>query len=152
MGPNQWRGAAIALLALTANCAQLPPASSATIAPIPTGEARIWFYRDGGPREAQERPYLRLNSQIVGISEPNGAFYRDVRPGHYQITVDSYLSTYVNQFAVIDLSAGEEAYVEVLSQGQRVSDRAGRENFYTRVIPTETARTEVSRRRFYGSS
>ena len=149
---NQWRGAVIALLAIAANCTQLPPTSSVTIAPIPAGDARIWFYRDGGPREAQERPYLRLNGQIAGISEPNGAFYRDVMPGHYAITVDSYLSTYVNQFAVIDLSSGEETYIEILSQGQRVSDRAGRENFFTRVIPAETARTEVSRRRFYGGS
>jgi hypothetical protein len=150
--PNQWRGAATALLAVAVNCTQLPPTSSVTIAPIPAGDARIWFYRDGGPREAQERPYLRLNGQIAGISEPNGAFYRDVMPGHYAITVDSYLSTYVNQFAVIDLTAGQEAYVEVLSQGQRVSDRGGRENFYTRVIPAEAARTEVFRRRFYGGS
>ena len=150
--PNQWRGAATALLAIAANCTQLPPTSSVTIAPVPAGDARIWFYRDGGPREAQERPYLRLNGQIAGISEPNGAFYRDVIPGHYAITVDSYLSTYVNQFAVIDLTAGQEEYVEILSQGQRVSDRAGRENFYTRVIPAEAARAEVSRRRFYGGS
>jgi hypothetical protein len=150
--PNQWRGAATALLAVAVNCTQLPPTSSVTIAPIPAGDARIWFYRDGGPREAQERPYLRLNGQIAGISEPNGVFYRDVMPGHYAITVDSYLSTYVNQFAVIDLTAGQEAYVEVLSQGQRVSDRGGRENFYTRVIPAEAARTEVFRRRFYGGS
>jgi hypothetical protein len=150
--PNQWRGAATALLVIAVNCAQLPPTNAVTIAPIPAGDARIWFYRDGGPREAQERPYLRLNGQIAGISEPNGAFYRDVMPGHYAITVDSYLSTYVNQFAVIDLTAGQEAYVEVLSQGQRVSDRGGRENFYTRVIPAEAARTEVSRRRFYGGS
>jgi hypothetical protein len=149
---NQWRGAVIALLAIAANCTQLPPTSSVTIAPIPAGDARIWFYRDGGPREAEQRPYLRLNGQIAGISEPNGAFYRDVMPGHYAITVDSYLSTYVNQFAVIDLTAGQEAYVEVLSQGQKVSDRGGRENFYTRVIPAEAARTEISRRRFYGGS
>ena len=150
--PNQWRGAASALLAITVNCTQLPPTSSMTIAPIPAGDGRIWLYRDGGPREAQERPYLRLNGQIAGISEPNGAFYHDVRPGHYAITVDSYLSTYVNQFAIIDLTAGQEAYVEVLSLGQRVSDRGGRENFYTRVIPAEAARPEVSRRRFYGGS
>jgi len=150
--PNQWRGAATALLTIAANCAQLPPTGSVTIAPIPAGDARIWFYRDGGPREAQERPYLRLNGQIAGISEPNGAFYRDLTPGHYAITVDSYLSAYVNQFAIIDLTPGQEAYVEVLSQGQRVSDRGGRENFYTRVIPAEAARTEVSRCRFYGGS
>jgi hypothetical protein len=153
ISPNQWRGAAAtALLAIAANCAQLPPTISVGIPPVPAGDARLWFYRDGGPREAQERPYLRLNGQIAGISEPNGAFYRDVMPGHYAITVDSYLSTYFNQFAVIDLIAGQEAYVEVLSQGQRVSDRAGRENFYTRVISAEAARTEVSRRRFYGGS
>jgi hypothetical protein len=153
ISPNQWRGAAVsALLAIAANCAQMPPTRLEPIASVPASNARIWFYRDGGPRDAQQRPYIRLNDQIVGISEPDGAIYRDVRPGHYQITVDSYLSNDVDQFAVIDLSSGEETYIEVLSQGQRVSDRAGRENFFTRVIPAETARTEVSRRRFYGGS
>jgi hypothetical protein len=145
------RGAATALLLVAANCTQFPPTSSATNPPIPAGEARLWVYRDGGPRETQMRPYLRLNGQIAGISEPNGAFYRDVAPGHYAVTVDSYLSTDFDQFADIDLAPGQEAYVMVLSQGHRVgSERGGRENFYTRVIPAEAARADVARRPFYG--
>jgi hypothetical protein len=136
-----------------ASCVQLPPTSSVAIPPIPAGEARLWFYRDGGPREMQERPYLRLNGQIAGISEPNGAFYRHVAPGHYAVTVDSYLSTYVNQFADIDLAAGQEAYVKVLSQEQWVGGDVGGgdvENFYTQVIPAEVAQADAARRPFYG--
>ena len=151
----QRRSPATALLLVAANCAQLPPTNSVAIPPVPAGEARLWVYRDGGPRETQERPYLRLNGQIAGISEPNGAFYRDVAPGHYTVAVDSYLSSYFNQFAAIDLAAGEEAFVEVLSQGQWVGGEVGGsdvENFYTRVIPAEAARADAARRPFYGGS
>jgi hypothetical protein len=150
---HQWRGAATAFLLIAASCAQLPVTGSAAIPPVPAGGARLWFYRDGGPRETQERPYLRLNGQIAGISEPNGVFYRDVAPGHYAVTVDSYLSTDVNQFADIDLGAGQEAFVKVLSQGQWVGGEVGGsdvENFYTQVIPAEAARADAARRPFYG--
>ena len=143
------------MLLITTSCAQLPPTSSVEIAPIPAGGARLWFYRDGGPRETQDRPYLRLNGQIAAISEPNGAFYRDLAPGHYAVTVDSYLNTYLNQFADIDLTAGQEAYVKVLSQGQWVGGEIGGayvENFYTQVIPAEAALADVGRRPFYGGS
>ena len=152
---HRWRSATTAVLLLAANCAPLPPTSSVVIPPIPAGDARLWFYRDGGPRETQDRPYLRLNGQIAGTSEPNGAFYRDVAPGHYAVTVDSYLNTYVNQFADIDLTAGQEAYVKVLSQGQWVGGEVGGayvENFYTQVIPAEAARADAARRPFYGGS
>ena len=152
---HSWRGAASAFLLIATACAQLPLTSSALIPPIPAGDARLWFYRDGGPRETQERPYLRLNGQIAGISEPNGVFYRDVALGHYEVTVDSYLSTYVNQFAEIDLAAGQEAYVKVLSQGHWIGGEVGGvdvENFYTQVIPAEAARADASRRPFYGGS
>ena len=152
---HRWRSATTAVLLLAANCAPLPPTSSVVIPPIPAGDARLWFYRDGGPRETQDRPYLRLNGQIAAISEPNGAFYRDVAPRHYAVTVDSYLNTYVNQFADIDLTAGQEAYVKVLSQGQWVGGEVGGayvENFYTQVIPAEAARADAARRPFYGGS
>jgi uncharacterized protein DUF2846 len=145
-------GAAAAVLLAAANCAQLPPTSSVAIPRIPAGEARLWFYRDGGPRDAQQRPYLRLNGQIAGISEPNGTFYRDVSPGHYTVTVDSYLSGFFNQFADISLAAGQEVYIKVLSQGQRVGERGARENFYTQVMPSEAARPDAASRPFYGGS
>ena len=142
-------------LLIAASCAQLPLTSSAAIPPVPPGGARLWFYRDGGPRETQERPYLRLNGQIAGISEPDGVFYRDVSPGHYVVTVDSYLGTDVNQFADVDLTAGQEAFVKVLSQGQWVGGEVGGsnvENFYTRVIPAEAARADAANRPFFGGN
>jgi Protein of unknown function (DUF2846) len=149
----RWHVSATAMVLIAANCAPLPPTSSAAIPSMAAGDARLWFYRDGGPHDAHQRPYLRLNGQIAGISEPNGAFYRDVEPGHYSVTVDSYVGFNFNQFTEIDLAAGQEAYVKILSQGMYVGgERAARENFYTRVIPAEVARADATRRLFYGGS
>src|SRR6266478_787003 len=96
--------AAIALLLAAASCTQLPPTSAVVIPPIPPGAARLWFYRDYEPSETLARPYVRLNEQVAGISEPGGAFYRDVVPAHYLVTVDS-AGRDVNQFARVDLAA-----------------------------------------------
>ena len=145
--------AATAILLIAADCARLSPTSSVAIPPIAAGDARLWFYRTGGPYDTHQRPYLRLNGQIAGIAEPNGSFYRDVIPGHYSVTVDSYLGTNFDQFTEIDLSAGQETYVEVLSQGVYVGgERAARQNFYTRVTPAEVVQADVVRRLFYSGS
>jgi hypothetical protein len=106
--------APIALLLAAASCTQLPATSAVEIPPIPPGAARLWFYRDYEPSETLARPYVRLNEQVAGISEPGGAFYRDVAPAHYSITVDS-AGRDVNQFAEVDLAAGAQAYAKVLS-------------------------------------
>src|SRR5438132_5803165 len=79
----RWCGAAAAaVLLLAANCAPLPPTSSVAIPPVPGGAARIWIYRNDAPNEPNQTPYARLNGQIVGLMQPNGAFYRDVPPGY----------------------------------------------------------------------
>jgi hypothetical protein len=149
----RWHVIAAAILLLAANCTPLPAVGSMAIPPIPAGDSRLWFYRDREPYETHQRPYLRLNGQIVGVSEPSGAFHRDVAPGHYIVTVDSYLSSDFGQFAEIDLVARQEAFVKVLSQAQKVGgERAARENFYTRVVPAEVARAAVARLRFYGGN
>ena len=143
-----WRQLEPGFLLILASCSQLPPTSSVAIPRIPAGEARLWFYRDGGPYEIQASPYLRLNGRVAGISEPDGTFYRDVTPRHYDVTVDSYVA----QFASIDLAAGQEAYVKVLSMRR---DKPGgetgfaRDIFFTRIIPADTARAEAAPRRFY---
>ena len=147
------RAAATAILLIASGCAASPPTGVVAIPPIRGGDARLWFYRNGGPYETQQRPYLRLNGQIAGVSEPNGAFYRDVAPGHYSLMVDSYLGTNFDQFTEIDLSAGQETYVEVLSQGVFVGgERASRQNFYTRVISAEPVRADGIRRLYYSGS
>jgi hypothetical protein len=156
--PPHWlHRCAASLLLLLTSCSQMPPTSSAVIPPIPAGGARIWIYRNDGPYESHERPYLRLNDQIVGISEPNGAFYRDLPPGHYTVSVDSYGVPYPNQFAQFDLGAGQEAFVKVLSQRERVggggdSGLGLRAIFYAWLIPADAARSEISSIPFYGSS
>jgi hypothetical protein len=143
-----------ALLLIAASCAQLPPTSSVAIPPIPAGGARIWFYRNEGPYDSQERPFVRLNGQVAGISEPNGAFYRDVAPGHYAVTADSYMDGYFNQFVDIDLAAGQRADILVQSERVKVGSETGasRPIFYTRLIPPEAAQAAIARTPFYGGS
>jgi hypothetical protein len=148
--------AAMSLLLLLAGCSQLPPTSSVMIPPIPAGESRIWLYRNEGPYESHQTPYFRLNAQSVGISEPNAAIYRDVPPGHYTVSVDSYGVPYLNQFANFDIRAGQEIFVKVMSMRERVSGGGDsgfslRAIFYTWIIPADAARPEISGIPFYGS-
>lgn len=144
--------AARALLLAAASCAQLPPTSAVAIPPIPAGEARLWIYRNDGPNDPQATPYVRLNGQVAGVSEANGAFYRDVAPGHYLVSVDSY-GRDVYQFAETDLTAGQVAYVLVQSLRKVSGGESGasRDIFYTRLLPVETARAAVANTPFYGS-
>jgi hypothetical protein len=142
------------LLAVLANCTQAAPTGSAVIAPVPAGAARIWIYRNDGPYEAQQRPYLWLNGHIAGVVEPNGAIYRDVPPGQYTVSLDSYGVPYPNQFAEFNLGAGQEAFVKVLSMGEKVGGEFGvgtRARFFTQLFPGDAARAAISSTPFYGS-
>ena len=148
-------GTAIAVLLVATNCSQLPPTSSVVISPVSAGTARIWIYRNDGPNEIQASPYLRLNGRAAGISEPDGAFYRDVTPGRYVVTVDSYIDTYIGQFVSVDLAVGQEAYVKVLSMlRDKIGGEAGgsRDIFYTSLIPADIAQPAIAFTPFYGST
>jgi hypothetical protein len=141
------------LFLVLASCAQLPPTSAAVIPPIPAGAARIWIYRDDGPYESSDRPYLKFNGQVAGIVEPNGTIYRDVPPGHYAVTVDSYGVPYPNQFVEFNLDVGQEAFVQVLSMREKVGGEFGggnRTRFFTQLIPADVARAPVASTPFYG--
>ena len=142
-----------AILLASTHCAQLPPTSSVAIQSIPSGAARLWFYRDYEPYETLARPHVRLNEQVAGVSEPGGAFYRDVVPAHYSITVDS-AGRDVNQFADVDLVPGQEAYAKILSLRSWLAEDCvtwgGCDTFYVRLMPAEAARADIARRPFYG--
>jgi hypothetical protein len=150
----RWCGAAAtAVLLLAANCAPLPPTSSVVIPPVPGGAARIWIYRNDAPNEPNQTPYARLNGQIAGVVQPNGAFYRDVPPGYYTVAVDSYGAPYPHQFAEFNLGPGQEAYVEVLSMRDKVGSSEGlRTFFFTQLVPPEIARPAIAGTPFYGGS
>jgi hypothetical protein len=100
--------------------------------------------------------YARFNGGIVGISEPGGAFYRDVTPGSYDITVDSD-GRDVNQFARVTVAAGQQIYVEVdaLRHSNCASGIRGgecRPTFYTLVRPPQAAASAIENSRFYGGN
>jgi hypothetical protein len=153
--PRRLHRCMASVLLLLTSCSQVPPTSSVVIPPISAGVARIWIYRNDGPYETQDRPYLRLNGQVAGISEPNGAFYRDLPPGHYIISVDSYGVPYPNQFTGVDLAAGQVAFVKVLSMRERVgggdSGVSSRALFFTWLIPADAAQAAIAVTPFYGT-
>jgi hypothetical protein len=153
--------AGILLLATTACVQSPPPIASVTIPPIPAGDARVWFYRPIDAYDSMATPYIRMNDAIVALSVPKGASYRDVPPGPYHITVDSYGKDF-NQDKNVQLAAGQELYVEIVSLRNWVpvgtaGDASGgggdygRDTFYVWLIPADTARGEVARSAFYGS-
>jgi uncharacterized protein DUF2846 len=152
--PRWWRLCAAGLLAL-AECSQLPTTSSVVMPPIAPGAGRVWLYRNDYQYEAHQTPYVMLNGQIVGVVQPNGAFYRDVPPGHYTVVVDSYGVPYPNQFAEFNLGAGQEAFIKVLSMRDVVGGEFGvgtRARFFTQLFPADAARAAIAGTPFYGSS
>lgn len=124
------------------------PATAA--APVPPGEARLWLYRDYEPNESLERPYIRLNGAVIGISEPGGSFYRDLPPGAYAATVDS-VGRDVGQFATVAVAAGQTVFVKVeVSKSWESTLTFAADTFYTRLVPPQIAQRELAYTRFTG--
>ncbi|MBV9203747.1 MAG: hypothetical protein JOY83_29210 [Alphaproteobacteria bacterium] len=154
---NQWliMAAQGAVLLAVAGCAQPSVTASVSIPPIPAGEARIWFYRDYEPYADRGLPAIAANGRYVGAAELGGAFYRDVPPGNYAVTVET-TGVDFNQVAHLDLTAGREAYVKVVSLpswetgGDRNEWR--RPTFYAWLIPNQVAQADVARLSFHGGS
>jgi hypothetical protein len=145
--------AGIALFAAAGYAQWAPPRP---VPPVPSGEARVWFYRDAGPYDSHEIPYIEMNGAIVGVSEPRGSFYIDVKPGFYHVTVQQYLNA-PEEAANIDLIPGQRAYLKILSQTDCISGGGGwrspgysRPCFYVWNIPAQSAQAAVARIPFYG--
>ena len=102
----RWALPAGAALLATSGHAQLPTPT--------TSMARVWFYRDMAPYSSLATPFVRLNGVVAGVSQPGGASYRDVPPGHYHISVDSYGVDF-GQTKDVDLAPGAEIYAKVVS-------------------------------------
>jgi len=139
--------AAFAILLALPGCApQSPPPVSA--GPIPPGEARLWFYRDYEPSVSRNFATVALNGSVIGQVRPEGGgFYRDVPPGHYHISVESF-GTDTNQAKDIDLAPGQEAFAKVLASTSWASSgdvtSFQRDTFYIALIPPQQARTEMA--------
>ena len=155
--PRQWlaRGAQIMLLLAITGCAQMAATSSVNIPPIPAGGSRIWFYRAADVYTGKGLPAIAANGGYVGQAELGGAFYRNVSPGHYLVTVQT-VGVDLNQSANFDLSPGQEAYVKIVSlpSWDTGGDRNewARPTFYAWLIPNQVAQADVARLSFYGGS
>ncbi len=143
------------LLLALASCAQPAATGSVAVPPIPSGEARIWFYRDYEPYAGKGLPAVAANGGYVGQAELGGAFYRDVPPGNYHVTVETF-GIDVNQAADFVLAPMQEAYVKIVSNPEWVSygveTQIERPTFYAWLIPSEAARADVAHLAFYGGS
>jgi len=146
--------AAIAGLALLCGCtalAPLPSVASVQIPPVPPGMARAWYYRADLPYNGTARPYVQMNGANVGIAELGGAFYRDVAPGPYYVTADTY-GVDINQFPHATLVPGETAYFQVISSrwwASGASKNWERPTFYIRQMPVAVGAAEVAHSEFY---
>jgi uncharacterized protein YneR len=140
-----FRAAALILLLAAASCAQPPTTASVAIPPIPLQQARVWFYRDVDTADANSTtPYVRLNGAIAGAPEQGGAFYRDVPPGHYQITVDSEGMS-PSPSRDIAVAAGEQIYVRIGLGGSWNG-----QGFTITVEPSEVGHAAIEHSKFYG--
>jgi hypothetical protein len=143
------------LLLAAQSCAQAPGMASAAAPSIPQGQARVWFYREFIPSESLNMTEVRMNGAYAGYSRLGGAFYRDVPPGQYLITVASW-GVDVNQSAVVALVPGQEAFIKIESLrawselGER--NNATRDTFYARLMPPQIARAEMSQSTYEGGS
>lgn len=144
-------GLGVAMLALS-GCSGLAPRAAATAAvPVPAGAARIWFYRDYEPSISLNVANVALNGASAGSVQPDGsAFYRDIAPGRYHVTVESY-GVDTNQDKDVDLAPGQEAFVKVLASDW-ISGFGGfrRDTFYVSLVPPQVARAELANRPIYG--
>jgi hypothetical protein len=145
-----WLAAAVILLLLPGAAVAQPPAAPYLNAAPPPGMARIWFFRDLNPNETLAMAYIRLNGAVAGVSEAGGVFYRDVAPGRYHISVDSYVEDPHNEADVV-LAPGMEAYARVLpfddivqGGGRHGGGGYRRNTFVVWLYPPEVGRAAVA--------
>jgi hypothetical protein len=134
------------LLAMT-GCARPAPTAAVAIPAIPPGEARIWVYRTYEPYADHGLPAVFANGGTIGWAQLGGAFYRDVAPGHYHMTVQT-IGVDFNQSSDIDLAAGQQAYIRIVSLPSWVETgfrrTYQRPTYYAWLIPPQVAEAEVA--------
>ena len=111
------------------------------------------MYRNYEPYAGKGLPAVAANGGYIGQAELGGVFYRNVAPGHYHVTVETF-GVDVNQSADLDLTAGQTAYVKIVSNPEWVSygldTQIERPTFYAWLIPNEVAQADVAHLAFYG--
>src|SRR2546423_3495753 len=101
------------------------PVASTTASNVPPpGMARIWWYRALEPYSSLATPYVRMNGAIAGVSQPGGAFYNDVPPGHYHLSVDTIGEDF-GQTKDVDLMPGMQIFAKIVSNDNWITGGGG---------------------------
>jgi hypothetical protein len=149
------RAAPAGLLLAIGGCAQPPTTAAVAIPPVPAGTARIWVYRAYEPYAGKGLPAVDANGGYLGQAQLGGVFYRDVAPGPYHVTVESF-GTDINQSAHVDLAAGQQAFIKIVSLPSWVEGgdihSFERPTFYAWLMPPQVAEADVAHLAFYGGS
>lgn len=142
--PGRLRRAAVAVVLLVAGCAPAA-APPATVAPIPAGEARIWFYRVFFPGDTIDTPAIALNGQTVGRAIPGQRFYRDVPPGFYHVTVET-VGRDTGQAQNVSLAPGQNQVFAIQSSPNwvRFGGRFQHGTYYVRTVPDRIAAQQLA--------
>jgi hypothetical protein len=134
-------------LALLVGCTPAPQMAAVPPGPIPPGQARIWFYRVYDPSLSRNLANVDLNGvRVVSVLPNDGPSYRDVAPGHYHISPETY-GVDVNQSRDVDLAAGQIVYVKILDDPTWVAggdfNDLRRDTFYVWLMPARVAQAEM---------
>ncbi|HEV2549776.1 MAG TPA: DUF2846 domain-containing protein [Stellaceae bacterium] len=141
-------GVVALVLAVCGPAAPLYPEVAATIPPVATDRARIYFYREYEPYESLSTPNLYLNGTRVGVSGPGMVFYRDVVPGTYTISTWTQ-GDFQNGSKTVVLRPGDTIYSKVESLGEWQSGGGDtnyeRDTFIVMLIDPARAQGELAR-------
>ena len=154
---SSFAAAALVLFAAVNADAQQPTRSSVVAPPIPPGQARIWIYRGSQPASPFNYPEMEpitLNGATVGYETLGGAFYRNVRPGHYVVAAPSFTDDLdPSQTATVDLAAGQQVYAKL---DAIMWPNGGGENmvpeYYVRLMPPQAGQTAVAQLAFFSGN
>jgi hypothetical protein len=134
-----------ALLLAVAACAPAPPAT-VPAGPAPSGQARLWFYRNYEPSVSFNIANIDLNgARIASVPAYGPAIFRDVTPGQYHIIAEGLVND-EHQGADVNLLPGEERYFMIEDDPIALGDLTvyQRDVFYVRPVSPEVARAQIA--------
>ena len=125
------------------------PSAQAQIPAIAPGMARVWLMRDNDPQEAFGTPIIYANGQPIARSEPGAAAFRDMPPGNYRFTVQSYgLPTgYKDK---VQLAPGTQTYLEIQWGPSWLEGQPGGYTFYVRTLSSQLGKAYFDSVRYVG--
>jgi hypothetical protein len=105
--------------------------------------------RDNDPEEAFGTPIIYANGQPIARSEPGDASYRDMPPGTYRFTVQSYgiPTGYKDK---VRLAPGTQTYLEIQWGPSWLEGQAGGYTFYVRTLSPQLGEAYLGSMRYLG--